>query len=95
VVGVDLDTGPAPLPLVRGDIDQLPFPNGSADAIFVCAVLQHLAEPLVALIEARRIVHPRSRDRCRWRRLGQRHRRPRGTLAGPAPCGGNRPHVLR
>ena len=58
VVGVDLDPGPAPLPLVRGDIHQLPFPNGSVDAIFVCAVLQHLAEPLVALVEARRIARP-------------------------------------
>ncbi len=58
VVGVDLDPGRASKPLVRGDIHQLPFPHGSVDAIFVCAVLQHLAEPLVALVEARRIARP-------------------------------------
>ena len=58
VVGVDLDPGPAPIPLIRGDINDLPFPDGSFDAIFMCAVLQQLADPLRALIEARRIARP-------------------------------------
>ena len=58
VVGVDLDPGPAPIPLVRGDIHRLPFPDGSFDAIFMCAVLQQVADPLVALVEARRIGRP-------------------------------------
>ena len=58
VVGVDLDPGPAPVPLVRGDIHQLPFPDRSFDAIFMCAVLQQVADPLVPLVEARRIARP-------------------------------------
>jgi ubiquinone/menaquinone biosynthesis C-methylase UbiE len=55
VVGVDLETGPAPLPLVRADIHQLPFRDRSVDAVFMCAVLQHVADPLQPLLEARRI----------------------------------------
>ena len=47
VVGVDLDPGPAPLPLLRGDIHRLPFPDATFDAIFMCAVLQHVADPLL------------------------------------------------
>lgn len=58
VVGVDLDPGPAPVPLVRGDVNELPFPDASVDAIFMCALLQQLADPLRALIEARRIARP-------------------------------------
>jgi len=36
----------------------LPFPDGSFDAAFACAVLQHLAAPLVALQEIRRVLKP-------------------------------------
>jgi SAM-dependent methyltransferase len=55
VVGVDLDPGPAPVPLVRGDVYRLPFPDRSFDAIFICAVLQQVADPLRTLVEARRV----------------------------------------
>ena len=57
-VGVDLDPGPAPVPLLRGDIHRLPFADRSFDAIFLCAVLQQVSDPLLALVEARRIARP-------------------------------------
>ena len=37
-------------------IYQLPYPDGSFDAAFACAVLQHLAAPLAALKEMRRVL---------------------------------------
>jgi SAM-dependent methyltransferase len=37
---------------------QLPSPDGSFDAAFACAVLQHLAAPLAALKEMRRVLKP-------------------------------------
>ena len=40
---------------MRGDVYRLPFPDRSFDAIFVCAVLQQVADPLRALVEARRV----------------------------------------
>ena len=58
VIGVDLDPGPAPVPLLRGDLHHLPFADRSFDAIFMCAVLQQVADPLVLLVEARRIARP-------------------------------------
>ena len=57
-VGVDLDPGPAAVPLVRADAFRLPFPDRSFDAVFSCAVLQHLGNPLDALREARRVCRP-------------------------------------
>ena len=37
---------------------QLPYPDRSFDAAFACAVLQHLAAPLAALKEMRRVLKP-------------------------------------
>jgi ubiquinone/menaquinone biosynthesis C-methylase UbiE len=37
---------------------QLPYADGSFDAAFACAVLQHLAAPLAALKELRRVLKP-------------------------------------
>jgi len=37
---------------------QLPYADGSFDAAFACAVLQHLAAPLAALKEIRRVLKP-------------------------------------
>ncbi|HXJ80741.1 MAG TPA: methyltransferase domain-containing protein [Candidatus Methylomirabilis sp.] len=39
-------------------IYQLPYPDGSFDAAFACAVLQHLGTPLAALREIRRVLKP-------------------------------------
>ena len=57
-IGVDLDPGPAPVPLVRGDATRLPVAGGAVDAVFVCAVLQHMTDPLALLREARRVCRP-------------------------------------
>ena len=38
---------------------QLPYPDSSFDAAFACAVLQHLAAPLAALKEMRRVLKSR------------------------------------
>jgi len=60
--GVDLDpelpAGADGITLVRADVNNLPFPDGTFDAIFVCALLQHMADPLPALHEARRVARP-------------------------------------
>ncbi len=62
VVGIDLE--PGMVELAKGfakergianarfevaDIGELPFPDDSFDAVFSCAVLEHLADPLQAL----------------------------------------------
>ena len=41
-----------------GNAYELPFSDGTFDAIYASAVLQHLAEPLLALREARRVARP-------------------------------------
>src|SRR5262245_28992967 len=40
------------------NVYQLPFPYASFDAAFACAVLQHLAAPVEALKEMRRVLRP-------------------------------------
>ena len=40
------------------NVYQLPFPDRSFDAAFACALLQHLAAPLAALKEMRRVLKP-------------------------------------
>jgi SAM-dependent methyltransferase len=40
------------------NVYQLPFPDRSFDAAFACALLQHLAAPLAALKEIRRVLKP-------------------------------------
>jgi ubiquinone/menaquinone biosynthesis C-methylase UbiE len=41
-----------------GDICARPFPTASFDAVFTCAVLEHLADPVQALREIRRVLTP-------------------------------------
>ncbi len=44
--------------LVRGEIASLPFRDGSFDHVFVCFVLEHLADPEGALRALRRLIRP-------------------------------------
>ena len=46
----------ANLTFQAASIYQLPFADRSFDAAFTCAVLQHLAAPLAALQEIRRVL---------------------------------------
>ena len=57
--GIDIDPQPiGGVEVVSGDVMNLPFPDASFDAIYASAVLQHLADPLGALCEARRVARP-------------------------------------
>jgi ubiquinone/menaquinone biosynthesis C-methylase UbiE len=44
--------------LVAGDVYGLPFPDASFDVVYAHQVLQHLADPVAALGEARRVLRP-------------------------------------
>ena len=60
-VGVDIHPGPSNrVSLVAADAYRLPFPDGSFDAVFSSAVLQHLTRPLSMLSEARRVCRARA-----------------------------------
>ena len=56
-VGVDRDPG-ALATACAGDAYALPFPSSLFDAVFSCAMLQHLGDPLAALVEMRRVCRP-------------------------------------
>jgi SAM-dependent methyltransferase len=50
------ERGIANVTFEAASVFQLPYPDGSFDAVFACAVLQHLATPLAALQEMRRVL---------------------------------------
>ena len=52
------ERGAANVAFAVANIYRLPYPNGSFDAAFSCAVLQHLADPCAALTEIRRVLTP-------------------------------------
>jgi SAM-dependent methyltransferase len=58
-VGVDLDPalpeGATGITVIAADVHQLPFADNSFDAIYASALLQHVADPLAVLREARRV----------------------------------------
>ena len=43
---------------VQGDLFRLPFPPAAFDHVFVCFVLEHLADPLGALASLREVIRP-------------------------------------
>jgi ubiquinone/menaquinone biosynthesis C-methylase UbiE len=47
--------------LVQGDLDHLPFKDGSIDLLTLSLALHHLPTPRYALPELRRLLHPRGR----------------------------------
>ena len=54
--GLDLDPGRVDgVAMIRGDVLRIPFADQTFDAVFASALLQHLADPLAALVEARRV----------------------------------------
>ena len=50
--------GLANVRLCRGDLYRMPWPEGAFDHVFVCFVLEHLADPPAALAELRRVLRP-------------------------------------
>lgn len=50
--------GCANVRVMQGDIHDLPMAEGSFDHVFVCFVLEHLADPLRALVALRRLLRP-------------------------------------
>jgi SAM-dependent methyltransferase len=61
VVGLDASAtmlGAHPRPVVQADATDLPFPAGAFDAAVAVNVLDHLADPTVAIGEAHRVLAP-------------------------------------
>ncbi len=48
----------APLASVGGEAERLPLRDGSLDAVVACFSLSHVADPVAALREARRVLRP-------------------------------------
>jgi SAM-dependent methyltransferase len=66
VVGIERDEGHIRhagasypwLPLLRGDALNLPFGDGTVDAVVMLDIVEHIADPAAALAEARRVLRP-------------------------------------
>lgn len=58
---VGLDVGPSSATAVVGDVQRLPFPDGSFDTVFCSQVLEHVPEPWLALAEFERVLRPGGR----------------------------------
>jgi ubiquinone/menaquinone biosynthesis C-methylase UbiE len=50
--------GPCNVSFIRADICSLPFPEGSFDHVFLCFVLEHLPDPVLALASLRQVLVP-------------------------------------
>ena len=63
IVGLDrteamVALGPRDFPLLVGDAAELPFPDGSFDAVVMAFMLFHLPRPTAGLVEAWRVLRP-------------------------------------
>jgi SAM-dependent methyltransferase len=58
---VNLNIGPFPNVDIVSDAHELPYEDGSVDAIYVEAVLEHLQRPAVAVAEMYRVLRPGGR----------------------------------
>lgn len=59
VIGVDLHPTPVEgVPVVGASGEELPFPDRAFDALYMNALLQHVANPSAVLGEARRVARP-------------------------------------
>lgn len=52
------DAGLENVEVLQGDLFDLPFADGAFDHVFVCFVLEHLADPAAALTGLRRLLRP-------------------------------------
>ncbi len=50
--------GPVPIAFLVADLFGLPFPDGSFDVVHAHQVLQHVGDPVAALVEMRRVCRP-------------------------------------
>ncbi|MBM6406078.1 methyltransferase domain-containing protein [Phycicoccus sp. CSK15P-2] len=58
LTAAELDRRGVDAELVVGDVHDLPFPDGSFDVVHAHQVLQHVADPVQALREMRRVCRP-------------------------------------
>ena len=49
------------IPVIAGDVYQLPFEDGSIDCVLLLEVIEHLEHPERALAEIRRVLRPKGR----------------------------------
>lgn len=68
----------------QADLYKLPFADRSFDGVFVCFVLEHLADPLAALAELRRVLKPSGRIQCIEGDHGSWYCHPRSEFASHA-----------
>jgi len=68
----------------QADLYRLPFDDGSFDGIFVCFVLEHLADPPAVLAELRRVLKPSGRIQCIEGDHGSWYCHPRSEFASHA-----------
>jgi dolichyl-phosphate beta-glucosyltransferase len=93
------------LAVARATVDHVPVADGTADVVCLLDVVEHLADPVAALVEARRLLRPGGRvvvnvpaHEWLWSRadevLGHHRRYTRATLRADLASAGFEPVVL-